>query len=84
VYPLLTTPMLRREMLTQKGILALVLFIFFTQCSSKRAAIDVDIPPKRELRGAWIATVANIDWPSSKRLSTERQQQEFIDIVNRD
>lgn len=82
MYPLLTTPMLRREMLTQKGILALVLFIFFTQCSSKRAEVDVDIPPKRELRGAWIATVANIDWPSSKRLSTERQQQEFIDIVN--
>ena len=35
-------------------------------------------PPKRELRGAWIATVVNIDWPSANNLSTEAQQQELI------
>ena len=29
--------------------------------------------PKREFRGAWIATVANIDWPSSKFSSSEDQ-----------
>ncbi len=31
--------------------------------------------PKRELRGAWIATVVNIDWPLSKDNSTEIQKQ---------
>lgn len=33
--------------------------------------------PKSELRGVWIATVANIDWPS-KRGNTELQKQEMI------
>ena len=30
----------------------------------------------REFRGAWVATVANIDWPSKKGLSTAEQQAE--------
>ncbi|MBE2290235.1 MAG: family 10 glycosylhydrolase [Chitinophagaceae bacterium] len=34
--------------------------------------------PKREFRGAWIATVANIDWPSKPGLPAVEQQQEFI------
>lgn len=32
--------------------------------------------PKREMRAVWIATVANIDWPSSDSLSVDVQQQE--------
>ncbi|HVX51326.1 MAG TPA: family 10 glycosylhydrolase [Chitinophagaceae bacterium] len=38
--------------------------------------------PKYEFRGAWIATVVNIDWPSSKGLSTVEQKQEFVDILD--
>jgi uncharacterized lipoprotein YddW (UPF0748 family) len=34
--------------------------------------------PKRELRAAWIATVANIDWPSRPGLPSVEQQEEFI------
>jgi uncharacterized lipoprotein YddW (UPF0748 family) len=34
--------------------------------------------PKREFRGAWIASVSNIDWPSRPGLSSTEQQQEFI------
>jgi uncharacterized lipoprotein YddW (UPF0748 family) len=37
--------------------------------------------PKREFRGVWIATVANIDWPSKPGLSSTEQQKEFIDIL---
>jgi uncharacterized lipoprotein YddW (UPF0748 family) len=33
---------------------------------------------KREFRGAWIATVANIDWPSKPGLPAGEQQQQFI------
>jgi len=40
-------------------------------------------PPKREFRGVWVATVANIDWPSSPGLSTETQQEEILDILER-
>ncbi len=38
--------------------------------------------PKREFRGAWIATVGNIDWPNRKGLSSDQQQQQFINILN--
>lgn len=34
--------------------------------------------PKREFRGAWIATVGNIDWPSAQALPSDVQQKEFI------
>lgn len=38
--------------------------------------------PKRELRAAWIATVANIDWPSKPGLPAVQQQQEFINRLD--
>lgn len=38
--------------------------------------------PKRELRGIWVATVANIDWPSSGNISFAQQQKEFIEILD--
>jgi uncharacterized lipoprotein YddW (UPF0748 family) len=38
--------------------------------------------PKFEFRAVWVATVANIDWPSKPGLTTEQQQQEVIDILN--
>ncbi len=36
----------------------------------------------REFRAAWIATVANINWPSKNSLSTEQQKQEAIRILD--
>lgn len=33
---------------------------------------------KREFRAAWIATVANIDWPSQQGLPVETQKEQFI------
>jgi uncharacterized lipoprotein YddW (UPF0748 family) len=37
----------------------------------------------REFRAAWVATVANIDWPSAKGLPVERQRAEMIAILDR-
>jgi uncharacterized lipoprotein YddW (UPF0748 family) len=37
---------------------------------------------KPEFRGVWIATVENIDWPSSKNLTTQQQKDEFIALLN--
>lgn len=37
----------------------------------------------REFRGVWVATVGNIDWPSSKDLTSQQQQQELIAICDR-
>ena len=39
--------------------------------------------PTREFRAAWIATVANIDWPSKPGLSTEQQQAELTALLDR-
>ncbi|MES2036510.1 MAG: family 10 glycosylhydrolase [Pseudomonadota bacterium] len=42
-----------------------------------------DAPPlPREFRAAWVSTVANIDWPSRRDLSTEKQKKEVITILD--
>jgi uncharacterized lipoprotein YddW (UPF0748 family) len=38
--------------------------------------------PKREFRGAWIASVANLDWPSSPNLSVEQQKSSLIELLD--
>ncbi|HEU0008702.1 MAG TPA: family 10 glycosylhydrolase [Verrucomicrobiae bacterium] len=42
-------------------------------------------PPavQRELRGAWVASVKNIDWPSKPGLSAAQQQAELVAILDR-
>jgi uncharacterized lipoprotein YddW (UPF0748 family) len=40
-------------------------------------------PPPREFRGAWVATVANIDWPSKPGLPVARQIDEINAILDR-
>ena len=37
---------------------------------------------KNEMRGVWMATLLNIDWPSDSRLSTQQQKQEIISILD--
>ncbi len=53
----------------------LVLGIFFSP------AISAQSTKKREMRGVWIATVANIDWPSQKG-NTDAQKKELILILD--
>jgi uncharacterized lipoprotein YddW (UPF0748 family) len=37
----------------------------------------------REFRGAWVATVKNIDWPSAEGLNSAQQQAELLAILDR-
>jgi uncharacterized lipoprotein YddW (UPF0748 family) len=37
----------------------------------------------REMRGLWIATVANIDWPSRSNLTADQQRAELTDLLDR-
>jgi uncharacterized lipoprotein YddW (UPF0748 family) len=39
-------------------------------------------PPMREFRAAWIATVANIDWPSKPGLPVAQQKAELISLLD--
>lgn len=43
------------------------------------------IPPRplREFRGAWIATVANLDWPSKPGLTVAQQQSELLALFDK-
>jgi uncharacterized lipoprotein YddW (UPF0748 family) len=41
------------------------------------------IYPKREARGVWIATVADIDWPSSKNASPQKQMTELTTMLDK-
>lgn len=40
------------------------------------------VPAMREFRGVWIATVANIDWPSKPGLPVETMKKEMIAILD--
>ena len=42
--------------------------------------VTAQTPPKFEFRGAWIATVFNLDWPDAS--SSAAQQQELIDLLD--
>lgn len=45
--------------------------------------LKVDLPKvPREFRAAWVATVANINWPSKRTLSTEDQKKEAIALLD--
>ncbi len=47
-------------------------------------AAEVEVPaPAREFRAAWVATVANIDWPSKRDLTSRQQQEELIALMDR-
>ncbi len=38
--------------------------------------------PKRELRGAWISTVENIDWPTKNVFDPKQQRQDFVELLD--
>ncbi len=61
----------------------LFLFLFFFIGANLSIGFSqINSSPKREFRGAWVATVANIDWPSKPGLSTELQKAELLRILD--
>ncbi len=74
---------------------ALLLAAFLTACGGGAATTGptgpvvptpVDNGPpaiQREMRGLWIATVANIDWPTSTTLSAAQQKAELTDLLDK-
>jgi len=70
-------------------VIHLALFLGFTiACACVRAATgyvpsNMAPPPiAREFRGAWVAAVNNIDWPSKKTLTTPQQKNELLAIFD--
>ncbi|MBS1682018.1 MAG: family 10 glycosylhydrolase [Bacteroidetes bacterium] len=57
-------------------IVAVFVFISFVECS-----LVYPQAPKHEFRGVWVASVANIDWPSKSTLTVDEQQAEFKKLI---
>jgi len=56
----------------------------FTHAAATYVPSNVTPPPiDREFRGAWVATVKNIDWPSKPGLSVAQQKTELLAILDR-
>jgi uncharacterized lipoprotein YddW (UPF0748 family) len=73
---------------------AFLLALTFAACSDGGPAmteppppgmpVDTALPPLlRETRGMWIATVANIDWPTAAGLPAAQQRAELTDLLDR-
>jgi uncharacterized lipoprotein YddW (UPF0748 family) len=59
------------------------LFFSFFFCSTIFLTAAEKFPsPQREMRAVWVATVANIDWPSKPGLSVDDQKKEVIVILD--
>jgi uncharacterized lipoprotein YddW (UPF0748 family) len=60
--------------------LVLLLFLYCASFAGASASSTTWLPSAREFRGAWIASVGNIDWPSRRDLTSAQQQAELIAI----
>jgi uncharacterized lipoprotein YddW (UPF0748 family) len=74
-----------------RPLFAAALLTLATACTSATTAPGAPPSPRetappplvREMRGVWIATVANIDWPSRATLTAEQQRAELSDLFDR-
>jgi uncharacterized lipoprotein YddW (UPF0748 family) len=53
-----------------------------TSCITTKNFITNPENSKVELRGVWIASVENIDWPARKNMSYDELQKSYIDILD--
>jgi len=69
------------------GFSFLLFLLFLSGCALFRPSIDIEdvaVPPvEREFRAVWIATVANIDWPSQPGLPAHKQKAELREMFDR-
>lgn len=64
-------------------LLSLSSLFALAQPEADTTVVKKQLPlPKREFRGVWVATVENIDWPTSTKLTSAQQQQQLVDILN--
>jgi uncharacterized lipoprotein YddW (UPF0748 family) len=82
-----------RQRITRRGLVLIIAFAG-AACSEKGGITDPVPPPPpppdtalttlvRETRGMWIATVANIDWPSRSGLAADQQRAELTGLLDR-
>ncbi|MBD3409838.1 MAG: family 10 glycosylhydrolase [Ignavibacteriales bacterium] len=57
-------------------------FAIYIIVASSISLAFAQAPPKRELRAAWVATVANIDWPRDRNAPATEQVFELIQLFD--
>ena len=57
------------------------IFLTVYLCFTLAVIFAVDISPKREVRGAWLSTVGNIDWPVSKYDSDAKKKSDLKNFL---
>jgi uncharacterized lipoprotein YddW (UPF0748 family) len=63
-------------------------FLLLGACTATKKTVTTQETSKpattaaREFRAAWVATVANINWPSKPGLSTDEQKREAIELLD--
>ena len=67
--------------------IAITLVLTLTKCFTSRPVITGDPSGRtpsamREFRAAWVATVANINWPGEPGMPVEDQKKEAIKLLN--
>ncbi|HSK12643.1 MAG TPA: family 10 glycosylhydrolase [Phnomibacter sp.] len=68
--------------LLHAGVIFLSLALYTSTCLLAQQPLSQTPAALREFRAAWVATVANINWPSKPGLSTEVQQKEAIALLD--
>ena len=68
-------------------VFAVLMAIVIAGCATQKKAVTGDPSGRtpgaeREFRAAWVATVANINWPSKPGLSAEEQKSEAIALLD--
>ena len=70
--------------MVKKSLLGILLIFLIFNLGWAQTPKDITAAPKvmQEFRAAWIASVANINWPSKPGLSTAEQQKEAIALLD--
>ena len=77
--------MVRQSLIRHFTVAALALLLSSCADTGQKQIEAPAAPPAapREFRAVWVATVANIDWPSKRDLTVVQQQAEILAILDR-
>ena len=73
---------MKSKLLMLLGSLLLFCMSFSAVTSTSKVKEQPKPKQQKEFRGVWVASVANIDWPSKKGLSEEEQKREYLEILD--
>jgi len=74
--------MMFKQLHVNMRISVCILFFAFFAATENSNSQSASAPPKREFRGAWIATVINLDWPTSPRSDPFTQKLQLMTMLD--